>query len=420
MDKDHTKRYRPSAAELALEARLMALTHVLQNFAARVRMNLPNVGDLDMGMLNCAPGIMMGQISDQGMIDGHGPRFVAKYHLAASDEERRTLLETLPQVGGYDSRLIWADLVGLTAEARLGYQGDAQVSPQWVDWYERVMDPETIRPVVLDGTLQDIASAVTTWSSTGDPCIADSFDCVRFKTSETERKDGYRDSVKVPATDTLYAVMGIAELNVYVLVSHVKSTYNNRNTRVAPRFEKCIWWNRHEQCWNTTEVNFNASYQEAITRRYLKYTMMPDFDYVSLDEMAVMGKALLDHLTANGDWYKSAQAYGNPTKQTTVTLPGVLRFRFRRSNYGDGDVMYPLYQGNQYPPEWPIAYKFDREWDRLPLYGQDEHKYIKTSLPILPYARREAFDAIYQFINADPSQLVIVHEGGESDDDDDN
>lgn len=417
MDKDPTKRHRASAVELALEARLFALTQTLQMFAHRVYANLPNVGQLDLSMLSNIPSVESGHVTDQAMIDGHGPRFVAKYHLAGSDEERRRLLETLPQVGGYDSGLIWANLAQLTADGRIGFD-ESHAHPKWTAMYEETMARTDLLEVV-DGTFYDLASVVVPEVINGTPLITDGFWCVKYKTSETERKDGYHDTVKVPATEKLFALLGIAELGVLVLVSHTRVTYNRDQARITPRYEGCLWWNYHEQCWNLTSVNFDSSWQETITRRYLKCTGMPDYDHVTLDELAKMGDDLLTHLRANEDWYKAAHTYSSGTKKTTVTLPNVLSLRFQRSAYGEGDVMLPIFTGALYPGEWPIAYEFPNEWKTLPLYGKDQYGHVKASLPILPYARREVMNAIYQFINADPSQLVIEHEKYDEHDDDD-
>ncbi|QVD49384.1 hypothetical protein LUCX_314 [Xanthomonas phage vB_XciM_LucasX] len=420
-DTDATKRYRPSAAELKLDARVQQLGQTLHQFSMRVRSVLPGVGELDMGQYYSQLPVYGNYLSDEDMLNGYGPRFVAKYHLARSDAERQALLDTLPATGNYGSSF-WTDLPLLTGHWEFGHfdrmLGDI-VSPIWANWLEGVKVDSSIREA-LDLPWNQIPQLEVQADDTVQ--VPAGVELIRYKTSEREGTDGWRNKVTIPAKEKLLALVGIPELSAYVVIEHLHMNFSSHRSRDIPRIEGCIWWNQHELCWNSTGPNFDRKYHEYVVRQYLAATGMPELNYVSDEEMRTMGEALLAHLQANEAWYAEALKYQGKVKSTKVSLPGVWELNFSRSSYSNDATMSPLF-GNvdpNYPKHWDVAYNFNKH-NVAPLYAlsDDGFNYLRATLPISPYKRREVIDAVMQFINADPEALVIVHEPRDTTFDDD-
>jgi hypothetical protein len=411
---------RLTALELINEDRFRQLHNQLLNFYFSIRAVLPVIPEFNFTIPHESA---YDDVKDKWMLAGHGPRFVGKYHLARTDDERQALLDSLPKVPHDSNTTFWHKLEVLTAEYRweLKPEFDGRFeSVEFSKWLSNLLS-RTDLPVLkstncCDAFLQHFL---------GREIPAD--DKVVVKDEIIEFFYIQQSAVSLEQTPVVVVSIGVPEMSGYAFVVINQETHSGGafadSKRAHPRFELSLLWNEHELCWNKTDViGVHCDFLEQVSRRFLEYVGMPYYEEVSLKEKEEIYQQLVDHILNHREtWFKDIFDYNSQVKRRKIQLPNVLCLVIENSNsysWGSSFRISPLKDFEEVEVSFPAAYRFEgRGTAPEAWYSVNSHNFRHGGPPISPYRERMLIDLIKQFIAA-PVDMLQIETALRSDDED--
>ena len=413
--------HRASAHELALEMKVNQLYQAVGTMALAVRAALPQSNIPDPAMLFQGQGPTLSyyeQVSDQAMLAGRGPRFVALYNLAESDAERQALLDTIPSgENGLRSVGLNNNIENLTAdypfeEYRNGRSANNGVAaPEFMAWLSKARETGQFVPIEGDD-LRTLAEPASVSTPLGIHLFS-------YTPAPTARRDSYgraMDPLVHPAKEIV--VVRVSDLAGYVIIDIDEVNYNSNVKRWVPRYSKWVVWCDVERKWCLTDGSFfPEKYLTNVAERFLKLVGMPKLDVPSTEEQIQAATDLCEYIKVKFDeWDGDLKQYG-PVSARKVTLPGVMTLHFRGESswcYSRVDRIHyqmhdPRLVRKRYAPEHSACW--GQSGQLAPLIGmQTDHNgtsKVSGSLGVSIRHWRAVVDNFNKFTQADPSALVI-------------
>jgi hypothetical protein len=415
MNKTPPSHYRSSAAEMTLQHQIYELRQNLEQLIHSVRAVIPSVTV----NLNWAPSNFPDEIPHRSMLDGRGPRFIAKYHLAESDQERQALLDSLPKVPNGNTTF-WSDLARLTAEYRSVPHREYSVNIdafEYTNWLsKKLFNLEHLPEFQGSTNILDLVNDFIEYNvlSNGDVVIPHDFINLRFIPPPTIVPERWNSpSTTVPSEPVYLTIIGVPEMMGFAVIEHVPVARSSSISqwRYTPRFCQCLIWNRHELCWNVTDhKGVHVDFNELVTRRLLKEIGMPYLNLVDIEEMADVYGALADHIKSNASmWYDDIICYTPKFQERTVRLDGVLKLTFREDtwNYTNTSAMITFLDDEADLLNFPAMLRFDKIGNKEPYYALNKHNHRASGPKVSVYQDRRIIDLIKQFLAAPLDDLVI-------------
>jgi hypothetical protein len=410
--------YRASALELSFEEQLHSLREHLLMFGMVVKSNLPAINLPD---LSCPARLIFTgmKLPNDLMLEGRGPRFIAKYHLARSDEERQALLDSLPDLSQGTNSTIWGKLDLLTQDYRLVsfYNTyDARLpSQEWMKWSNKLSDEELFQ--VRECDLQVLAEEKNHPVDDDDNVsIPMSFDYFDWTHPPTEQRDRLGRLEIINHNSKKLVMLGVPEIMGYVVIEHVPMNHSGLS-KIQPRWFSTLRWNKHELCWNEMPGDYiPKDIVEKVSKRYLADVGMPTWEEVTWEENVDLYTRLKERVLAEKEWLVDIFNRTGPIKSRTVTLANVLRLTFtsREGYYGnDNDmlVMSPLDDPADEHVKLPVVFNFANLWKDSevpkPLFFIGAFNQKTEYLRIPPNHRRRINDLVQQFLEVPRDQLIV-------------
>lgn len=224
------EKHRKSSFELQMEAKVGNLTSALLMLTTTLSQALPTIPNLDYitnNSFGSCPDYFA--LNGEALLLGRGPRFISRYNLAESDEERQKLLDSLPKLEA-PQLPSYLRLVDYFREYRLNltkytdHNNRPSMAREWKDYYATLEDSCE----VFEGTLEEYAETLSVGSTPNDDAK-----CVKFKIGGKEQK---------------FLLLPMAGIQGYHVVEFVHM-HGNGPTEMQPHSYATIRWAPYENCW---------------------------------------------------------------------------------------------------------------------------------------------------------------------------
>lgn len=433
MSKSH---YRASAQELAMQSQIFELMMAVSQLTQSVKMALPHAPMPDVGTFRSfgnALDLHGGSLPDEMLLAGRGPRFVALYHLAESDEERQVLLDTLlPEEEGFHTSSFETNLDVMTSTYPLrlsdGYNHmRGESAPEFDQWLNAARETGRFKSIEVKD-LREVADLYTTRSrhsgsqSEWQLNLTWTIQTFSWTPPPRENRDTYGRLTEPTVLDPVELfLVPVPEHLGFVLIELVKMDYGSGRRRWVPRYRHWLTWSEIEKKWCLTNGKFfPPKMLSSVAERFLQFVGMPKYDMPSQEELVGTCARLHALIEEKFEAWKPELAMNGPLEYRQISLPGVMSLTFRRRptwSYSDNDpdrVCYQILDERLFEygvaPEIPA---FRNEGSRrLPLIRTEENRNgeleVKGTLGVHNRHYRSVLTTFNQFLESDPNTWVVT------------
>ncbi|WJJ55148.1 hypothetical protein [Xanthomonas phage RTH11] len=424
--------YRPTAHEIVLEQRLLNLNNFVQQLAQGLRTAFPHTPLPGPETVYGGQGPVLtfyDQIADTALLAGHGPRFVAKYHLAENDLQRKLLLDTLtPATDGFNqSRTYDSDIADLTAAyyfRKMDDNSPTEEAPEFLAWLTATREAGGFE--LIEGhDLRLVAQKCSDWVQYSGPDntwrleLEKDIRTFSYVPAPQSQRDTYGRGLPDKTFEAQeFVSIPLPKYKGFVLIELTEVNYN-RGKRWTPRYFRWLVWSEIERTWcMTSGPHFPVDELDDVARRFLDFVGMPKLDVPSTSEVLESCAGLCAIIKAKlEEWKADLAVYGAMTEYKII-LPGVMALTFEgrrswHSSYDADRVEFQLLDGqlkrHDYIPPMRAVWTASGEIVPLVYMGTEynDRPVLKGNLNVPTRHRRTVVNAFNAFIQADPSEFEI-------------
>ncbi len=285
---------RRTSLEIHLEQRIARLENLLGMLSSTLSTNFPHLPGFYNQNAHYNGGVLGGisvppaEPDDMAFYHGHGPRFVAKYNLLETNEQRRELLDTLgPSQGSAQNT---HRSIELLHELRMRAPEDADwvdvdrmknestfLAEEWEQWHSKLHDDDRFIDWGKISSIKDFVSGKCPRIEGQEYLVEVEPDLYYCFKNLPDHNNEPKELILLPVPE----IMG------YLAVSHAMCTFNRnvKDWRVSPEF--VIRWDRHELRWLQLPSScMPQDVYNAVIVRWAKRMRYPD--YVKVDSLEMM------------------------------------------------------------------------------------------------------------------------------------